>query len=52
MEKSHSIADDFVRHDVTHFDEGENKIEASVPCRTVRVGSYKFDCKDKVMEST
>ncbi|KAL7051210.1 hypothetical protein ACKWTF_004382 [Chironomus riparius] len=40
--------DDFIRLDVTEFQEGEDKLETSLTCRTIRIGSYKFETKDPV----
>lgn len=42
------ILDDFIRLDVTEFQEGEDKVETSLTCRTIRIGSYKFETKDSV----
>lgn len=42
------ILDGFIRLDVTDFKEGEDKIVTSLTCRTIRIGSYKFDSKDSV----
>lgn len=42
------ISGDFVRADVDEFLEDETKISTSISCRTIRIGSYKFDSKEKV----
>lgn len=42
------IVDDFMRLDVTDFQEGDEKLSTSILCRTIRIGSYKFDSKEKV----
>ena len=42
------LPEDFVRKDVTEFAENETSISTSLTCRTIRIGSYKFDSKEKV----
>lgn len=43
-----NFSDDFVRVAVDEFTEEESKISTSITCRTIRIGSYKFDSKEKV----
>lgn len=45
------ILDDFVRSDVTALAENETKMSTSIACRTIRIGSYKFESKEKVCAS-
>lgn len=42
------FSDDFVRHPVDEFSAGEQKISTSVACRTIRIGTHKFETKEKV----
>lgn len=42
------IAEDFQRHSVVEFAEGENKLTTSLKCRSIRIGSYKFETSEKV----
>ncbi|KAG5678957.1 hypothetical protein PVAND_008575 [Polypedilum vanderplanki] len=42
------VPDDFNRVDVINFEEGEDKIATTLTCRTIRIGSYKFDSKEEV----
>jgi hypothetical protein len=43
-----SFTDDFVRERVTEFAEGEDKLMTSLTCRSIRIGSYKFESTEKV----
>lgn len=42
------FAEDFVRQPVDQFGPGEERISTSITCRTIRIGTYKFDSKEKV----
>jgi hypothetical protein len=42
------ILDDFSRVDVCEFSSSESKISATFSCRTIRIGSYKFESKEQV----
>lgn len=42
-------SDSFVRSNVEEFIEGERKIATSFSCSTIRIGTYKFDSKEKVV---
>lgn len=47
----YSFADDFVRLDVSEFAEGDDKLSTSLTCRSIRIGSHKFEATEKVKES-
>lgn len=45
-----SITDTFERVNVLEFNDGEEKLATSFTCRSIRIGSYKFDSTEKVKE--
>lgn len=42
------FTEEFVRTDVTQLTGTEGVMSASISCRTIRIGTHKFDSKEKV----